>query len=198
MTDHPLAELLEDLAALYAKEGREGGDAAAEALRQAAGKVEASTPVQPNSYEAELRIGLSLSPEPIAARILTAMPYIRWGAADLRNGRIPDDLAENMPMCELVGPDGMIHHETVRVGLWLQTPNVIYGPRAHAAEETFLLLAGEAFWSVYEQPPARQGAGKTVHHPSYIQHTSITKDQSVFAAWRWSGDIGFDKYALKG
>lgn len=198
MTHHPLAELLEDLAVLFAKEGREGGDAASEALLQAAKNVDPLLADRPNPYEAELRAGLSLTPEPIVGKILAAMPYIRWGASDLRDGRIPDDLAENMPMCELVGPDGMFHHDTVRTGLWLQTPDMIYGPRAHAAEETFLLLAGEALWSVNEEHSAPQGAGKIVHHPSYIQHTSITKVKSVFAAWRWSGDIGFDKYALQG
>ena len=39
--------------------------------------------------------------------------------------------------------------------------------------------------------------GAFIHHPSNILHTSHTTDTPVFTAWRWSGDIGFDKYQLK-
>ncbi|MCP5072928.1 MAG: hypothetical protein GY947_06485 [Rhodobacteraceae bacterium] len=193
-----LYNLLTELAQLYSGEGRAGGDATASALRKAAGEMPAEMPELGTPYATELRSVLALNPEPIVRNILTALPYIRWGAADLREGRIRDALAERMPMCELVGPDGMFANDDIRVGLWMQAADVVYGPRRHAAEETFLLLAGSAGWSTKENTPERRDGGATIFHPSNILHTSITTDEPVFAAWRWSGDISFDKYALKG
>ncbi len=192
-----LRNLMNELAQLYSGEGRRGGDAAATALQQAAANLPAELPELGTPYADQLKAVLALNPQPIARTILVALPYIRWGAADLRNGRIPDALAEQMPMCELVGPDGMFPNPVVRVGLWMQAAGVTYGPRRHAAEETFLPFAGEGYWGTDDSEPVKRDPGATVHHPSNILHTSVTRNSPVFAAWRWSGEIGFDKYALK-
>ena len=128
--------------------------------------------------------------------VLKASPYIKWGGSDLREGRIPDDLANRMPMAELVGPDGMFFNETVRVGLWLQNKGIVYGPRQHEAEETFFIFNGEASWETESSEPKIQGPNTYVFHPSNILHTSITSSSFVFTTWRWSGDIGFEKYTL--
>mgnify|MGYP000041130620 CR=1 FL=1 len=95
-------------------------------------------------------------------------------------------------MCELVGPNGLYFNETVRVGLWLQTKDVVYGPRKHAAEETFYIINGEAEWWTELKKTRLKGSGSYVFHSSNIQHKSITSDKHMFTAWRWSGDIGFD------
>jgi len=87
-------------------------------------------------------------------------------------------------------------NDTVRVGLWLQTKGVVYGPRKHAAEETFYIINGEAEWWSELKKTRLKGSGSYVFHASDIQHKSITSDKHVLTAWRWSGDIGFDKYVL--
>ena len=101
-----------------------------------------------------------------------------------------------MPMAELVGPDGMFFNETVRVGLWLQNKGIVYGPRQHEAEETFFIFNGEASWETELSEPKILGPNAYVFHPSNILHTSITSSSFVFTTWRWSGDIGFEKYTL--
>ena len=47
---------------------------------------------------------------------------------------------------ELVGPDGLVKSEVVRVGLYGMLPNCEYGVRTHPAEEIYIMLAGECFW----------------------------------------------------
>jgi len=192
-----LQSLLNELADVYQTEGRAGSDAAANALRTAAQSVPESPENIPTHYADALTQTLQTSDHPLAALIITAIPYIRWGGADLRDGRIPDALGNQMPMCELVGPDGMFPNTDVRVGLWMQEANVQYGPRRHAAEETFIQIAGSAFWSTQNSAPTQHPTGAFIHHPSNILHASNTTDTPVFAAWRWSGDIGFDKYSMK-
>jgi hypothetical protein len=192
-----LRNLFSELADLYAAEGRPGGDAAATALRQTAHEIPANVAKRPTHYDAVLRATLALNPQPIATAIRDAIPFIHWGGSDMREDRIPEAMANQMPMCELVGPDGMFPNTNIRVGLWMQQANLKYGPRRHAAEETFLILAGSALWSMADEPPSKHGPGAARHHPSNILHTSITTTEPVFAAWRWSGDIGFDQYQLK-
>ena len=109
---------------------------------------------------------------------------------------MPENLANQMPMCELVGPDGMYFNKDVRVGLLLQKKNIVYGPRQHKAEETFFIFEGEAEWWNEKTSNKTAGSGTYIFHPSNILHTSITKNKSILTAWRWSGEIGFDKYKL--
>ena len=189
--------LLLELAALWDQENRAGGDAAASALRQAAAMAPAEMPRGALVLGDELAAVMAMDPHPVVDVIRTAMPCIDWFFAALGDNRIRPDIASRMAMCELVGPDGMILDDTVRVGLWMQSAGLVYGPRSHAAEETFLILAGAAEWSAGGREPEVLGSGAVVHHAAYIHHTSVTRDKPVLVAWRWSGEIGFDKYMMK-
>ena len=191
----PLKNLYLALAEIFNSEGREGGAQAAEALINASHKIK-----QPEKYTNpflhEVNSSLNFQAHILNTLVSKASPYIKWGGSDLREGRIPDDLANRMPMTELVGPDGMFFNETVRVGLWLQNKGIVYGPRQHEAEETFFIFNGEASWETELSEPKILGPNTYVFHPSNILHTSITTSSFVFTAWRWSGDIGFEKYTL--
>ena len=191
------AALFDAMADLFAAEVRPGGDQAATALRLAAGSPP-DAPSKDSVYLQALSPILTNTHHPITPLIATAAPFIDWGPSDLGEGRIPDDLASAMPMCELIGPDGLVPNTDIRVGLWMQSPATTYGPRRHIAEETFLIFAGEAEWHQENKPPRTKGAGEVVHHPSNVLHTSITRKHPVLAAWRWSGDIGFEGYKLSG
>ena len=95
---------------------------------------------------------------------------------------------------EVIGPDGMIKHPDIRVGVYVQDPNFDYPARKHAAEETYIMIAGEGFWSVNHERPRQKQVGEVIHHPSMIAHQNLTRDIPMVAFWRWSGDISFDHY----
>ena len=192
---HPLTKLFVALADVFSVEKRYGGNHAAKALIKASRLIDTPKKFK-SSFVKEVNASLMIREHPLNSLVLKASPFINWGGSDLREGRIPEDLANKMPMCELVGPDGLYFNETVRVGLWLQTKGVVYGPRKHAAEETFYIINGEAEWWTELKKTRLKGSGSYVFHSSNIQHKSITSDKHVFTAWRWSGDIGFDKYVL--
>ena len=192
---HPLTKLFVALADVFSVEKRDGGNHAAKALIEASRLIDTPKKFK-SSFAKEVNASLMIREHPLNSLVLKASPFINWGGSDLREGRIPEDLANQMPMCELVGPDGLYFNETVRVGLWLQTKGVVYGPRKHAAEETFYIINGEAEWWTELKKTRLKGSGSYVFHSSNIQHKSITSDKHVFTAWRWSGDISFDKYVL--
>ena len=193
----PLSALFLALADVYSEEGRFGGDQASIALRCASRKIDEPKQFN-NGFSIEIQSALKFDDHTLTKLVLEASPFIKWGGAELRKDRMPEKLANKMPMCELVGPDGLYFDENVRVGLWLQTKGVTYGPRRHEAEETFYTVSGEAEWWTELTGADTKGVGTYVHHPSNVQHKSTTFDNHVLALWRWSGEIGFDKYALHG
>lgn len=192
---HSLSLLFQYLASITKSEGRAGGDRVSAALeRHAASEIELHR--LENPFSEILAPSLSLVGGDLGDYLRLAAPYIHWYGSDLSENRIPKSVADRMPMCELIGPDGMFFEADVRVGLWQQTAHVTYGPRRHAAEETFFILSGEAEWWNEDDGHQRLGAGRQVFHRSNVLHTTITAESPLFAIWRWSGAVGFQTYEL--
>ncbi len=193
----PLSTLLTALAGLYAAENRAGGDQAGRALLQAAARTKGLQKAQPGPLDAQLHALLENDPHPLSSLIRAAAPWLVWQFSDL-GGRIRDSIASGMMQTELVGPDGLIFDPALRVGLWVQAPQLDYPTRVHAAEETFVILSGSAFWRAADGPETERNVGEMIHHPSMTSHSDRTSENALLAAWRWSGDIAIEQYTLKG
>ncbi len=191
-------DVLADLADLFDAENRIGGHETAQELRAICSKVH--TPLLPahQILTETIKTALSINPLPVAAKITKVMPLIDWHSSGMVDGRIKPEISNHMATAELVGPDGMIYSEHLRVGLFVQSANLNYVTRKHAAEETFIMLGGSAYWQVEDEPPALCKTGDMIYHPSNVAHVSVTKDEPFIAAWRWTGDIRFDQYTLTG
>ncbi len=199
MTQHKaFYQMLDDLAVLFDVEKSLGGDAAAAALRSITSKSHLPLPKGHDLMPDVEQAALDIDPLPICEHIDQAMPLIDWHYSGLADGRIRPEIAKRMATAELIGPNGMIFHDTVRVGLFMQAANLDYVTREHAAEETFIMLCGEGLWSVNNGPLQKQTSGAYIHHPSMAPHVSVTDAHPFIAAWRWTGEIGYDKYTLTG
>jgi len=192
------ARMLRALEQVFSGEDRPGGDEAAAALNE----IVASPFVLPSSNHLGIvdqgAAALRTGGHPAASEILTALPLVDWHHSGLEDGRIRPDIAMSMATVELIGRDGMIFHPTVRVGLFMQIAGLDYVTRTHPAEETFVMLGGVGYWTCNGSEPQRQMTGAYIHHPSGAPHTSITKEQPLIAAWRWTGDIAYEGYSLNG
>jgi len=196
--NNDFAQMLRALAQLFSEEGRPGGDEAAAALSQ----ILASPFDLPSPHNLDIvetgAGALRSGGHSAAPAVLSALPLIDWHHSGLDDGRIRPEIALSMATTELMGPDGMIFHPTVRAGLFMQIADLDYVTRTHPAEETFVMLGGAGYWTCNGSEPQRQEAGAYIHHPSGAPHTSITKDQPLIAAWRWTGDIAYEGYSLNG
>jgi hypothetical protein len=159
---HALSDFLYAVCDLYDTEGRTGGAMAASALRRHANTV-IDPQKWPNAFETGVPGAIALIDSPLARLSKNAL-YMRWGGADLRGRRLPEDLSNAMPFCELIGPNGMFFDKNVRVGLWMQNPGMVYGPRSHAAEETFYILSGKVIWWNEDDGHRTLGRGEYVFH----------------------------------
>ena len=191
-------ELLRFLAQLYAAEGRPGGDEAAAALQSAVAHFPRRLPEPYNYMPGMAETALSLGPHPKAGVVAAALPLVRWFHVTDAMQSIGAEMGGKMLVSELLGPDGMIRHAKVRVGLFVQCPGLDYATRTHSAEETYMILGGEGYWSTGSNDPEVKRAGDVVFHPSNVPHRSRTGEKPTIASWRWSGDISYEAYDCAG
>lgn len=195
--DRALSELLAAFQQLYANDGSEAGLLTAQEI----GRVLASG----------ARLGPGADPtggawtnafaQPGALLedlMCAATPVIPWVHAGLDDGKIPAEAARRMLTAELIGPDGPLYSDRVRLGLFWQDAGVSYPARSHAAEECYILLAGQGGWSLDHAPMTTRTPGEVIFHPSLAPHASQTLDHPMLAVWRWTGDIGWDSYRCTG
>lgn len=99
---------------------------------------------------------------------------------------------------ELLGPDGLIKSDRIRMGLYGMLPNAEYGIRTHPAEEIFIMLAGEVDWKRAEAPYLLHLPGGRSHHSSMMPHASRTREFAFFSVYAWHGDISTNQYVYEG
>ncbi|MDW4549340.1 dimethylsulfonioproprionate lyase family protein [Defluviimonas sp. D31] len=192
---HPPAfdALLEALASIYRSEGREAADRTSHTLLTTPAP-EAFAPQPPCALDALIRDLLAASDHPAAAAILAAQELIPWGTNPVAD-RMSDTAAAICAVTTLMGPDGPIPAPDLRLGLFYQRPNSYYALHNHDADETYVILAGQAFWTAGEDRRMRV-PGDMIHHPSLMPHAFRTGPEGVLALWRWSGDVNTHSYAF--
>ena len=99
---------------------------------------------------------------------------------------------------ELVGPDGLVKSESIRLGLYGMLPNSEYGVRTHPAEEIYIMLAGECFWKRGDVPYSCERSNGRSYHPSLMPHASKTEDQAFISVYAWVGDLSTESYEYLG
>ena len=99
---------------------------------------------------------------------------------------------------ELLGPNGLIYSNKVRLGLYGMEPNSEYGLRTHPAEELYIMLAGESDWLLANKPYKTHHPGDHSYHPSMMPHASKTNDVAFFSVYAWHGDLSTENYSYKG
>jgi quercetin dioxygenase-like cupin family protein len=90
---------------------------------------------------------------------------------------------------EIVGPDGFLDSEKIRIGLTLIAPDTHYPLHAHPALELYLVVAGTAAWQLGREPARPQPPGSLILHPSNAPHGMETGGEPLLAIYSWRGDL---------
>ena len=99
---------------------------------------------------------------------------------------------------ELLGPEGIIQSQNIRLGLYGILPNSEYGIRTHPAEEVFIMLAGEAEWLRGKENYQVKAVGEYSYHPSGMRHATKTNHSAFMSVYIWSGNISTKDYQYQG
>ncbi len=138
---------------------------------------------------------LALAGRGPAAAVADAVPAmadrLRWTQNPnyLRDPRMRSFL-EDYAYVELVGPGGIAFREDAALGLLLIGPHNYYPPHRHPAQETYLVVAGEADWWRQGEPWRTLPAAAFVHHEPNVVHAMRTSGQPLLALYAWSGEVG--------
>lgn len=96
---------------------------------------------------------------------------------------------------ELVGPSGFISNQKVSIGLFLLGPNTVYTEHAHASNEVYYLLGGEAIWRIGDPENVRQAhPGDLIYTAPHQRHDIQTGSTPMLAVFNWKADPSAPSY----
>ena len=126
--------------------------------------------------------------------LLQCSDLLTWREAGF--GKLPEEFSKRIFASEIIGPKGIIDNPSMRVGLLLQLDHVPYPKHWHSAEELYLVLLGEAHWSVDDGSSEVRSPENFIHHKSNQPHSMTTFDEPLLAMWGWTGDIDGQSYSV--
>lgn len=91
--------------------------------------------------------------------------------------------------CELLGPSGHLHHDTISAGLLLLQPDLLYPEHAHPATETYVVLSGRSQWRQGNAHWQTRIAGELITHATMEVHAMHSGTDPLLAAYLWEGDL---------
>lgn len=190
--DHPLDSLLLHLAKAWRTEGTSAALATADLFEEAVSGQHRKHAA--HAKDQEIRESLAYLATPEAELALSAHSFIPWSYSAVLDPAY-DPLGSLFAAASLIGPAVQIKSDHYRAGLFLQFPNRDYPLHSHAADESYIILAGSGTW-VAGDTKTTQPPGTLIHHPSDLPHALLTTTEPVLAAWRWSGNIDPATYRL--
>ena len=150
-------------------------------------------PIQPMSShdtpcclpDSILELLQTVSPVPTVTGIAALTQDLQWH----------ESARSHTPYSQLIGPTGLIKHQSFRVGLFALIPDIDYADHAHPADEVYIVLAGSGSWSLDGSPYQVKRAGDIIEIPSMMTHAMRTGTTPALTVYSWSGDdVSFDDY----
>lgn len=96
---------------------------------------------------------------------------------------------DNYGYVEFVGPGRAIQNSSVRVGLLLLGPGLLYPPHVHPAEEVYHVVSGLARWWQQGADWRHQPVGTAIHHLPNVPHSTACDEEPLLALYCWFGEI---------
>ena len=94
-------------------------------------------------------------------KLITEMQF-HWATPKTSSGPLYIKHSISKVHIELLGPNELVKSEKVRLGLYGMKPGSEYGIRTHAAEEIYIMLAGDVDWKRCEAHLCTTPNGRTV------------------------------------
>ena len=129
--------------------------------------------------------------------LIAKLPF-QWAPPKTSSDPLYEEHSHFKAHVELLGPAGLVASSKVRIGLYGMLPHCEYGLRTHPAEETYIMLAGSAFWKVADAAYQRLFPGERSYHPSMVPHATLTGEDAFMSIYVWDGDIATDQYRYFG
>lgn len=196
----PLGALLAQIIALY-KENAASERAESAMLSRAVEILEDLAPRQPSTQTRRSlpvrrfrQVALLNAPsgrlQPLARALEHAEPSLDWlQNPNYTRERMGADFVEHYGYVELVGPGRAFESREPLVGFLLLGPQTLYPDHDHAAEETYHVVSGRAFWRRGDGAWRDESPGAIIHHAPHVPHAMRTEHEPLLALYCWMGDV---------
>jgi mannose-6-phosphate isomerase-like protein (cupin superfamily) len=131
----------------------------------------------------------TMSVQPLAQMFKSYFPQISWYQI-FRGNSTASAFNQGLVAAQLVGGNGLLHTETLYLGLFLLAPNITYPLHQHAATELYYVLSGSVAIRHGRFAEARH-LGRddfSVTAPHQV-HELKTDKQPCLMAYVWTGDL---------
>lgn len=135
--------------------------------------------------------------DPLADEIAPFAARLPWKLGD-GEVSMPEGFAGRYRFCEIVGPNGLAAHQTIRFGAYLQFAETFYPMHNHEAEEIYLPISGTARWWRDDVAGEHVAPGTLIRHAPWERHATQTTGAPLLALWGWTGAIGFGSHRVDG
>ncbi len=103
------------------------------------------------------------------------------------DGLVPQSMLDGYAYADVIGERGPFVSDRIRSGILVFGPGIDYPTHHHAAEEIYVLLAGNADFSLHGDAPARHRAGDVVYVDPNRPHALSTRKKSLVIFYLWQG-----------
>ena len=134
----------------------------------------------------------ALDRDPLAEALERLSPFLAWNT----RGAFTDSDSTNRAYVELLGPQGMLQTDEIRLGVYWHDRHTFYPRHRLEARGLYHIVSGTALWQHITEDWVPRPPDSFVLHQSNEDHATKTEDQPLLALWSWSGDISFDTYSM--
>ena len=116
-------------------------------------------------------------------------PALRWRQTVGYLNVLSQDYLDNYGYVQLLGPNAIVEHPDVRVGIGVWGPNLHYPAHQHEAEELYHVLAGEPSFSGRDGERRTTRPGDAVHHAPWQVHCQDFGATPTVLLYCWTGAV---------
>ena len=102
---------------------------------------------------------------------------------------LSQDYLDNYGYVQLLGPNSIVEHPTVRVGIGLWGPRLHYPAHKHEAEELYHVLAGEPSFGGRDGESRATRPGDAVYHAPWQEHCQDFGATPTVLLYCWTGAV---------
>ncbi len=103
------------------------------------------------------------------------------------DGLVSEAMLEDYAFADIIGLHGPFVSDRIRSGILVFGPGIDYPSHHHAAEEIYILLAGNADFELHGEAPARRRAGDVVYVDPNRPHALATRKKALVIFYLWQG-----------
>lgn len=100
---------------------------------------------------------------------------------------VPRAMLDGYGFADVIGVRGPFVSDRIRSGILVFGPGIDYPLHHHAAEEAYVLLAGNAEFALHGESPARRRAGEVVYVEPNRPHALRTRKKALVIFYLWQG-----------